>query len=107
LVVNRGERHHDALAPGDLALVFVAVTRDFGRVELKTTSLDPMPSDLATSGPAVSMVLLGDVEDWTSGVPLDVAVKRIDPKGCNPTNPGLTDPSEARPREHSCFVCGR
>ena len=106
-MVNRGERHHDALAPGDLALVFVAVTRDFGRVELKTTSLDPMPSDLATSGPAVSMVLLGDVEDWTSGVPLDVAVKRIDPKGSNPTNAGLTDPSEARLREHSCFVRGR
>jgi hypothetical protein len=29
-------------------------------------------------------VLLEDVEDWTSGVPLDVAVKRIDPKGSNP-----------------------
>jgi len=108
LVVNRGEHHRDALAPGDLALVFVAVTREFvRRVELKTTFLDPMPSDLATSGPAVSMVLLGDVEDWTSGVPLDVAVKRIDPKGSNPTNAGLTDPSEARPREHSCFVRGR
>ena len=61
----------------------------------------------ATSGPAVSVVLLGDVEDWTSGVPLDVAVKRIDPKGSNPTNAGLTDPSEARPRKHSCFVRGR
>jgi len=62
----------------DLALVFIAVTHEFvGRVELKTTSLDPMLSDPATSGPAVSGVLLGDVEDWTSGVPLDVAVKRI------------------------------
>ena len=107
-MVNRGENHRDALTPGDLALVFVAVTREFvRRVELKTTFLDPMPSDLATSGPAVSMVLLGDVEDWTSGVPLDVAVKRIDPKGSNPTNAGLTDPSEARPRKHSCFVRGR
>jgi hypothetical protein len=85
LVVNREEHHRDTLAPGDLALVFVAVTREFvGRVELKTTSLDPMPSDPATPGPAVSGVLLGDVEDWTNGVPLDVAVKRIDPKGSNP-----------------------
>ena len=33
---------------------------------------------------AVSGVLLGDVEDWTSGVPLDVAVQRIDPTGSNP-----------------------
>src|SRR5438477_2790577 len=47
-VVNREEHHRDALAPGDLALVFVALTREFvGRVELKTTSLDPMASDPA------------------------------------------------------------
>jgi hypothetical protein len=84
-VVSRDERHRDALAPGDLALVFVALTREFvGRAELKTTFLDPIPSDPAASGPAVSGVLLGDVEDWTSGVPLDVAVQRIDPKGSNP-----------------------
>jgi hypothetical protein len=58
-VVNRGEHHRDALAPGDLALIFVALTREFvGRVELKTTSLDPMASDPATSAPAVSGVLL-------------------------------------------------
>ena len=84
-VVNRDERHRDALAPGDLALVFVALTREFvGRAELETTFLDPMPSDPAASGPAVSGVLLGHVEDWTSGVPLDVAVQRIDPMGSNP-----------------------
>ena len=84
-VVSRDERHRDALAPGDLALVFVALTREFvGRAEIKTTFLDPMPSDPATSGPALSGVLLGDVEDWTSGVPLDVAVQRIDPQGSNP-----------------------
>jgi hypothetical protein len=84
-VVSRDERHRDALAPGDLALIFVALTYEFvGRAELKTTFLDPMPSDPAASGPAVSGVLLGDVEDWTSGVPLDVAVQRIDPTASNP-----------------------
>ena len=84
-VVSRDERHRDALAPGDLALVFVALTREFvGRAELKTTFLDPMPSDPVASGPAASGVLLVDVEVWTSGVPLDVAVQRIDPKGSNP-----------------------
>jgi hypothetical protein len=84
-VVSRDERHRDALAPGDLALVFVALTREFvGRAVLKTTFLDPMPSDPILSGPAVSGVLLGDVEDWTSGVPLDVAVQRIDPERSNP-----------------------
>jgi len=84
-VVGRDERHRDALAPGDIALVFVALTREFvGRAELKTTFLDPMPSDPAVPGPAVSGVLLGDVENWMSGVPLDVAVQRIDPEGSNP-----------------------
>ena len=28
--------------------------------------------------------MLGDVEQWTSGVPLDVAVQRIDPMASNP-----------------------
>jgi len=84
-VVGREERHRDALAPGDLVLVFVALTREFvGRAELETSFLDPMPSDPATSGPAVSGVLLGDVEQWTSAVPLDVAVQRIDPTASNP-----------------------
>ena len=83
--VSHDERHRDALAPGDLALVFVALTREFvGRAEIKTTFLNPMPSDPAASGPAVSGVLLGYVEVWTSGVPLDVAVQRIDPNGSNP-----------------------
>ena len=84
-VVGRDERHRDALAPGDLVLVFVGLAREFvGRAELESTFLDPMPSDLVTSGPAVSGVLLGDVEQWTSGVPLDVAVQRIDPTASNP-----------------------
>jgi len=84
-VVSRSERHRAALAPGDLALVFVALSREVvGRAALKTTFLDPMPADPAPSGPAVSGVLLGDVEYWTSGVPLDVAVRRIDPDKSNP-----------------------
>ena len=84
-VVSRDERHRDALAPGDLVLVFVGLTREFvGRAELESTFLDPMLSDLVTSGPAVSGVLLGNVEQWPSGVPLDVAVQRIDPTASNP-----------------------
>jgi len=86
-VVSRDERHRDALAAGDLVLVFVALTREFvGRAEIKTTFLDPMPPDPTPSGPAVSGVLLGDIEDWTSGVPLDVAVQRID-QGKRPAAP--------------------
>jgi hypothetical protein len=84
-VIGREERHRDALAPGDLVLVFVSLTREFvGRAELETTFLDPMPSNPAIFGAAVSGVVLGDVEQWTSGVPLDVAVQRIDPTASNP-----------------------
>ncbi len=83
--VGRDERHRDALAPGDLALVFVALTREFvGRAEIKSAFLDPMPSEPAASGPATCGVLLGDVEDWPSGVPLAVAIERIDPTKSNP-----------------------
>jgi len=84
-VLGRDERHCDALAAGDLVLVFIALTREFvGRARLATAFLDPIPVDGATSGPAVSGVLLDDVEEWTSGVPLDVAVQRIDPTASNP-----------------------
>jgi hypothetical protein len=84
-VVGREERHRDALAPGDLVLVFVALSREFiGRAEIVSTFLDPIPSGSATSGPEVSGVLLGDFEEWTSGIPLSVAVKRIDPTASNP-----------------------
>jgi hypothetical protein len=68
LVFNREEHHRDALAPGDLALVFVA---GHTRVRRSRRAQDHVS------------VLLGDFEDWTSGAPLDVGVKRIDPKGSN------------------------
>ena len=83
--VGREEHHRNALAMGDFVLVFVALTREFvGRAELTTPFLDPMPPDPVNTGPAVSGVLLEGIEDWPSGVPLDVAVRRIDPDGSNP-----------------------
>ena len=83
--VGGDERHRDALAPGDLVLVFIALTREFvGRARLETAFLDSIPPDGGTSGPAVSGVLLDDVEAWTSGVRLDAAVQRIDPTASNP-----------------------
>ncbi|WP_088280746.1 hypothetical protein [Ideonella sp. A 288] len=83
--VGPDERHREALAPGDLVLVFVARTGEFvGRANLETGFLDPMPAVPAAPGPAVSGVVLGEVEVWSSGVPMDVAVQRIDPTGSNP-----------------------
>jgi hypothetical protein len=84
-MVAREERHRDALAAGDLVLVFVALTREFiGRAMLETAFLDAMPPQPAASGAAMSGVLLREVEEWRSGVPLDVAVRRIDPTSSNP-----------------------
>ena len=84
-LVGREERHRDALAPGDLILVFVALTREFvGRAELETAFLDPMAGESADSGPLLSGVLLAHTDEWTSGVPLAVAVHRIDPTASNP-----------------------
>lgn len=83
--VGRDERHREALGPGDLVLIFVALTREFvGRAVLSTPFLDPMPSDPATAAPQVSGVLLGQTDDWMQAVPLHVAVQAIDPDGSNP-----------------------
>jgi hypothetical protein len=83
--VSRVERHRDALAPGDLVLIFVAAAAEFvGRAQLETAFLDPMPVDPDTFGPGLSGVLLTDADRWASGVSLTAAVKRIDPTGSNP-----------------------
>jgi hypothetical protein len=82
---GREERHRDAVAAGDLVLIFVALTREFvGRAKLESAFLDPMPSDAASSGLPVSGVLLGGIEEWANRVPLDAAVRRIDPTSSNP-----------------------
>jgi len=84
-IIDGQERHRDALASGDLALVFVAHTREFvGRAQVITRFLDPMPAGTARPGPATSGVMLAGVEHWTIGVPLHLAVQRIDPNGSNP-----------------------
>lgn len=84
-MVDRGERHRDVLARGDLVLVFVARTREFvGHAELDTAFLDRLPQDPAVPGPAAGGVVLRNVEEWTNDVPLDLAVQRIDPTATNP-----------------------
>jgi len=83
--VGLEERHRDALAPGDLVLVFVTLTSEFvGRAELETAFLDPIPVDPPASGPAPCGVLLTRTDNWTKGVPLAAAVQRIDPMNSNP-----------------------
>jgi EVE domain len=85
--VGRHERHRDALAPGDLALIYLpAPEAEFiGRAELATAVHDWTPSEAeAYPGESPSGVLLSQVEEWDSPVPMDAVVQRIDPTASNP-----------------------
>jgi hypothetical protein len=84
--VGRQEQHHDALARGDLALIYVTASAEFiGRAELATPIHDWTPSEAAAyPGDSPSGVLLSHVEEWDPAVPMDILVQRIDPTASNP-----------------------
>ena len=85
--VSRHERHRDALAPGDLALIHLpAPEAEFiGRAELATAVHDWTPSEAeAYPGDSPSGVLLSHVEEWDPAVSMDTVVQRIDPTASNP-----------------------
>jgi hypothetical protein len=79
--------HPDALAAGDLVLIYLAAPeREFiGRAELATAVHDWTPSEAdAYPGESPSGVLLSRVEEWGPAVPMDTVVQRIDPTGSQP-----------------------
>jgi hypothetical protein len=84
--VDRKERHSDALAPGDLALIYLpAPEAEFiGRAELATAVHDWTPSEAEAYPGSASGVLLSHVEEWDPAVPMDTVVQRIDPTASNP-----------------------
>lgn len=85
--VGRGERHRDALAPGDLALIYLpAPEAEFiGRAELATAAHDWTPSEAdAYPGDSPCGVLLSHVEEWDRAVPVNTVVRCIDPTASNP-----------------------
>ena len=85
--VGRDERHSDALAPGDQALIYLPAPDSvfIGRVELATAVRGWTPSELeAFPGDSPSGVLLSSIEPWDPAVPMDAVVRRIDPTGSNP-----------------------
>jgi hypothetical protein len=85
--VGRYERHRDALAPGDLALIYLPTPEAefIGRVECATAVHDWTPSEAeAYPGDSLSGVLLSHVEEWDPAVPMDTVVERIDPTASNP-----------------------
>jgi hypothetical protein len=84
--IGRDERHRCELAPGDLALIYLAapLAEFIARVELATTVHDWTPSAADEyPGDAPGGVLLSHVEEWTPAVPMRAVVERIDPTGSN------------------------
>jgi len=85
--VGRHEGHRDALAVGDLALIYLpAPDAEFiGRAELATAVHDWTPTEAeACPGQSPSGVLLSHVEEWDPAVPMENVVQRIDPTASNP-----------------------
>ena len=80
--VDADEPHSSALAPGDLALIYLgAPEREFiGHAELGSAVRDWTPSEArAYPGDSPSGVLLAQVEEWDPPVPMNTVLSQIDP----------------------------
>jgi hypothetical protein len=80
--VDADEPHRDALAAGDLVLVYLgAPDREFiGRAELASAVHDWTPSEAQVyPGDSPSGVSLAQVEEWDAPVPMNAVLSQIDP----------------------------
>jgi len=85
--VGLNERHGDALAPGDLVLIYLSApdAEFIGRAQLASAVHEWTPSEAAVCpGESASGVLLAQVDEWDPAVPMATVVQRIDPTGSNP-----------------------
>jgi len=85
--VDGGEPHRAALAPGDLALIYVGPPlRGFvGSAELASGVRGWTSAEARLyPGDGRGGVLLTDVEEWDPPVPMQTVVLRIDPSVSNP-----------------------
>lgn len=80
--IDAHERHRDALAAGDLVLVYLgAPEREFiGRAELASAVHAWTPSEARMyPGDSPSGVSLARVEEWDPPVPMHVVLSQLDP----------------------------
>ncbi len=80
--IEEDERHGDALAPGDLVLLYLgAPDREFiGRAEIASAVHDWTPSEARVYlGDSPAGVLLAEVEEWVPPVPMSAVLSQIDP----------------------------
>jgi len=80
--IDADEPHRDALASGDLVLVYLGAPtwEIIGRAELASAvhAWTP-PEALVYPGDCSSGVLLAQVEEWDPPVPMKVVLSRLDP----------------------------
>lgn len=79
--VDADEPHSDALAAGDLALIYLgAPEREFiGRAELGSAVRDWTQSEAQMYPDFPGGVLLAQVEEWDPPVPMETVLSQIDP----------------------------
>jgi hypothetical protein len=80
--IDADEPHRNALAPGDLVLLYLgAPEREFiGRAELASAVHDWTPSEAPLyPGHSAGGVLLAQVEEWNPPVPMNAVLSQIDP----------------------------
>lgn len=85
--VDADEPHRDALAAGDLILIYLAEPGPafIGRAELGSAVRKWTPSEVQMyRGDSPSGVMLAQVEEWDPPVPMNAVLPRIDPAGLNP-----------------------
>jgi hypothetical protein len=80
--IDADEPHRNALAPGDLILIYLgAPEREFiGCAELASEVHDWTPSETQMyPGDSPSGVVLAQVEEWDPPVPMNTVLSQIDP----------------------------
>ncbi len=85
--VGVDERHRDALAPGDLILIYLAPPEDefIGQAELASAVHDWTPAEsVACPGDSPGGVLLSHPEEWDPPVGMTAVLPRVDPDASNP-----------------------
>jgi hypothetical protein len=85
--VDADEPHRDALAPGDLILIYLAEPERalIGLAELGSAVREWTPSEAQMyPGDSPSGVMLAQVEEWDPPVPMNAVLPRIDPTESNP-----------------------
>ena len=85
--VGGEEKHRDALAPGDLVLIYLASPKQefIGQAELASAVHDWTPAEAETCpGNAPCGVLLEHIAEWDPPVAMSTVLPRVDPDNSNP-----------------------